>query len=109
MIKNMNKNKDTYIAVSVFIGLVVIFSIIFTVVQNNKKEQKQSELKNNFEMCGRKAYDNYSTDFKGECVARGLKETCQLPLVIANSLEERMKEQENRCFDTYKLEVGLIK
>lgn len=103
------KNKDTYIAVAVFLGLVVVTGIIFSIVQNNRLEADKAELKTNFESCKVEVLADYSADWEGECEAKKLGEDCQLPIINANMLNERLKDNEAECFETYKLEVGLIK
>lgn len=94
------------VSILIVVGLFIIFEIKH---QAKQKEIKLITLKDQFETCKKNVLFEYWADWEQECKSRNLKENCMLPIINAEQLGDRLKDKEKDCFETYKLEVNLIK
>jgi len=108
----MKKNKKT-IKIAIWVGVLIVLGLIanniFIVQPKATRDYKLSSLKSSYQLCTFDASTMYTSNWNGDCEARGKEKNCMLPSFAADGWQEIKDNTDKQCFDTYKLEVSLVK
>jgi hypothetical protein len=97
----------------ILIGLGVFFLAYQALigVPNKKLEAEKNEAlleaqaegrrQYNISVCMDQAFEDYQASWASNCKAKGLKDTCSLPIALANNLDESLKDNKALCLKRY--------
>ena len=104
-----NMKKELIISVTILSLALVIFGFLQykTKVDTLKMEQdaqvaSEQLKKSDFNNCVKNVDAIYSNDWDSQCKAQGLANGCDLSLILSSMVNERQKQNVDRCVQLYK-------
>lgn len=97
----MKLDNKTLIGLALIVATVIALFFINKDQQIQLEKEKVAERQKNIVLCLAATQEDYTSNWKTACAARGLPDNCTLPENVATIIGKTRKESEDICFRVY--------